>query len=226
MDIPDMDRFRKVFLKYTKKAFNQLPKITAPKILDVGCGTGVPTIELAKLSKGEIIGLDIDHEALKKFKRKIRKLGLENRVKALTTSFFNNPFFKESIDIIWAEGVFYHIGYDTAFKESYRLLKPHGFLVMVDTLESIEKEFLKTKSESDPFLKLGFTLYKRINWSEKAWWNEYYQPLEDTLKNLRASNIDPENYKHLSQHENEIAMIKENPKKFDCAHFILQKLNK
>ena len=44
------DQFRERFSKYTILAFQMLPKIKSPHILDVGCGSGIPTIVLAKLS--------------------------------------------------------------------------------------------------------------------------------------------------------------------------------
>jgi len=56
----NLEQFREVFLKYTRKAFQMLPKMDKPCILDIGCGTGLTTIELARLSDGEIIGIDID----------------------------------------------------------------------------------------------------------------------------------------------------------------------
>ncbi len=224
MEIPDMDDFRKIFLKYTKLAFKLLPNIDTPKILDVGCGTGVPTIELAGLSEGEIIGLDVDQKELEKFKEKLKELGLENRVKAVNTSFFQNNYSNESMDIIWAEGVFHIIGYKKSFRESYRLLKANGFLVMVDTLDRIESKFSGIEGRLDSLAKLGFKLYNQVNWIENAWWTEFYQPLEQMLKKLRDTKIDPMLYKHLTKHENEISMVKKNPKKFDCAHYILQKI--
>ena len=52
------DLVRKRLLKYTRKAFRMLPQMDKPRILDVGCGSGVPTMELARLSNGEIIGLE------------------------------------------------------------------------------------------------------------------------------------------------------------------------
>jgi len=41
------DQLRITFLKYTKNAFEMLPQIDKPRILDIGCGSGVPTLELA-----------------------------------------------------------------------------------------------------------------------------------------------------------------------------------
>lgn len=46
---------------YTRRAFEMLPKLDKPRILDIGCGPGGPTMELARLSGGSVIGLDNHH---------------------------------------------------------------------------------------------------------------------------------------------------------------------
>ena len=47
----------------TRRAFKSIPTLPKqPLILDIGCGTGVQTIELAKISHGKIIALD-NHQA-------------------------------------------------------------------------------------------------------------------------------------------------------------------
>ena len=68
------DLIRKRLIKYTRKAFRVLPKFDKPRILDIGCGTGVPTLELARLTNGEITGLDIDEEQLGRLLKKCEKL--------------------------------------------------------------------------------------------------------------------------------------------------------
>ena len=60
----DRDRFRKKLLKYTRRAYQLLPEITSPVILDVGCGTGVAALELAQLSNGTVTGIDIDEQSI------------------------------------------------------------------------------------------------------------------------------------------------------------------
>ena len=70
----DKDRFRELLNKYTRRAFRMLPKLEKPRILDIGCGSGVPTIELAKLSGGEIVGIDINQALLDVLDRKVKDL--------------------------------------------------------------------------------------------------------------------------------------------------------
>ena len=72
----DVDSFRQKFIMYTRKAFQMLPALETPRILDIGCGSGLPTLELAKLSNGEVIGIDIDQAQLDKLNRKIEEEGL------------------------------------------------------------------------------------------------------------------------------------------------------
>jgi len=64
------DKCRKNLIKFTIRAFKTLPKIEAPDILDIGCGSGVPTLELVRLCNGNIIGLDIDINQLQKHRQK------------------------------------------------------------------------------------------------------------------------------------------------------------
>lgn len=60
-----------VRLEYTCRAFQMLPPMHRPRILDIGCGKGGPTLELARLSHGEVIGMDPDHSALNRLSQRV-----------------------------------------------------------------------------------------------------------------------------------------------------------
>ncbi len=45
----------------------------------IGCGSGDSSMELAKLTKVELIGIDIDQECLGKFNKKIKSKNLSVR---------------------------------------------------------------------------------------------------------------------------------------------------
>ena len=81
------DQLRKTFLKYTRKAFETLPKLDKPRILDIGCGSGIPTLELARLTNGEIIGIDIDLSALDELDEKALKTILTQPQNALVKQY-------------------------------------------------------------------------------------------------------------------------------------------
>ncbi len=133
----DKDLIREGLVKYTRKAFQMLPRLDKPRILDVGCGSGIPTMELAKLSGGEIIGLDIDERLLDVLAGKIKKAGLSDRVKVMKRSIFTMDFPPASFDIIWAEGSISVVGFERGLREWRQFLKPNGFLAVHDEMGDI-----------------------------------------------------------------------------------------
>jgi ubiquinone/menaquinone biosynthesis C-methylase UbiE len=96
----DIDGIRSNFLVYTRRAFELIPHIDNPRILDIGCGSGVPTLELARLSGGYVTGMDIDMSGLEKLRAKAGEEGLGERVKTMECSISEMNFEDESFDII------------------------------------------------------------------------------------------------------------------------------
>ena len=214
----NQDHFRERLNKYTRKAFQMLPELEKPRILDIGCGSGVPTIELAKLSNGEIIGIDINQSLLDKLNRKIEEEGFSNRMKTMKCSLFEIDFPDESFDIIWAEGSISIIGFEKGLKEWNRLLKTNGFLVVHDEIKTVSNKLKKIPS-------CGYKLINYFSLPEDVWWIEYYRPLEIRIKELRIKyNNDPEALKILKKFQNEIDMVKKNPKDYGSGFYIMQKL--
>lgn len=210
--------YRKNFNKYTKKAFQMLPKMDKPKILDIGCGSGIPTIELARLSNGEIIGIDIDQSLLNELDKKIEEMGFSKRITTINCSLFDINFPDESFDIIWAEGSIAIIGFEKGLKEWKRLLKSKGFLVLHDDNKSISNK-LKLISRS------GYKLINHFLLPENTWWLEYYSLLETRINELcikYKNELDVN--KIFKKYQNEIDMVKKNPKEFGSIFYIMQKL--
>jgi ubiquinone/menaquinone biosynthesis C-methylase UbiE len=211
------DHFREHFNKYTRKAFQMLPKLEKPRILDIGCGSGVPTIELAKLSDGEIIGIDINQSLLDELNRKTKEEGFSSRVKTVKCSLFEIDFPDESFDIIWAEGSIWIIGFEKGLKEWNRLLKPNGFLVVHDEIKTVSNKIKKIPS-------CGYKLVDYFSLPEDAWWTKYCRPLEIRIKELRMkykNNSDA--LKAIENCKNEIDLVKRNPKEHSSAFFVMQK---
>ena len=211
------DRLRERLNKYTRKAFQMLPEMDNPSILDIGCGTGVPTMELARLSNGQIIGLDINQPLLDELMRKIEDTGLSDRVKRVKCSLFEMDFPDESFDIIWAEGSIFVIGFEQGLKVWRRLLKPGGFLVVHDGIEDLKKKLKQIP-------RCGYELIGYFTVTEDTWWREYYGPLEKRIQELRVKySDDPEALDVLDKEQQEVKMFKRNPKMFGSVFFVMQK---
>jgi ubiquinone/menaquinone biosynthesis C-methylase UbiE len=122
----DLDRESPGLDRYTRQAFRMLPAMARPAILDIGCGPGAATMELARLSEGDVTGLDFHQPFLDRLNVKIEEVGLLDRVKAVHGSMSEMDFPDGSFDIIWAEGSIYIIGFDRGLREWRSLLKPGG----------------------------------------------------------------------------------------------------
>jgi ubiquinone/menaquinone biosynthesis C-methylase UbiE len=202
----DRDPIRSNLGKYTRKAYHLLPKLDRPRILDIGCGSGIPTLELARLSDGRITALDKDRRELDKLERKIEEQGLGHRIRTLECSMFDMDFPDESFDIIWAEGSSWVIGFKKGLEKWRRFLKPGGYLVVHDELKS-EKKRLKQVSAS------GYELLTHFMLNEDIWWNEYYAPLEREVKKLYREHADnPAILAGLEKEQREVKMFKKNPR--------------
>lgn len=120
-------------------------------VLEVACGTGRATAEIAKMAGSgvKIYAVDITEAMLKKAKKRLRKKGLDNRVRLQQADARMLPFRDEAFDVLFNAYMFDLL--DTAdmpgiISEFRRVLKPGGKLVLVDT----SKE------------KKGRTLYERL----------------------------------------------------------------
>jgi ubiquinone/menaquinone biosynthesis C-methylase UbiE len=210
------NHLREKFLEYTRKAFNFIPNLGNQSIIDIGCGTGIPTIELAKLIKGKIIGIDINQESLNELNGKIEKYGLSDRVKTENCSFLEIDFPEGTFDIIWAEGVTYFISFERALIEWKRFLTSNGYLVLHDEIKNHEKKV-------DIISKQGYVLKKYFSLPENAWWDQYYHPLEEFLNKVENENLNENSVKIISKKRKEIETYKKNPEDLRSGFYILQK---
>ena len=194
-----------------------LPKLDKPRILDIGCGSGVPTMELARLGQGEVIGIDIDQPALDKLTKKIREAGSSNRVQAVNCSILDMVFPDESFDIVWSEGSIFVIGFERGIQEWKQFLKPNGFMVIHDEKGNVEE---KLKQIS----KCGYKLLGHFILSADTWWAEYFAPLEKLIAKYQTNcTDDPSALEELNQARRELDMFKDNPERNSSVYFVIQK---
>jgi ubiquinone/menaquinone biosynthesis C-methylase UbiE len=211
------DRIRKRLLKYTRKAFRMLPKPDKPRILDIGCGSGVPTMELARLCDGSITALDIDQDMLDVLIDKVEKADLSNRVKVVNRSLFDMDFPDGSFDIIWAEGSVNVIGFKKGLQEWRRLLKPGGFMVVHDERGNVREKLEQISS-------CGYELLDYFELDEKAWRAEYFVPLEKLISEARLKYVGaPRIIEALQDSEREIEMFLKAPERNSSVCFVMKR---
>ncbi len=212
------EALRENLCKYTRQAFYLLPELNKPRILDIGCGMGVPTMELAKLSDGQVTGVDINQTLLGRLEKKIKEAGLSERVKTVHCSMTEMNFPIESFDIIWAEGSIAIIGFERGLIEWGRLLKPNGVMVVHDDLGDLACKIGQIAGN-------GYELLNSFTLSENIWWKEYYEPMEDLIKKTKTERAGkPELLDELKDDERELDLFRNYPARFRSVFFIMKKL--
>ena len=117
----------------TKRAFDSIPPHSQqPLILDIGCGQGMQTIELAKTSNGKIIALDIHKAFLDILMERAKNEGLEKNISPKNISMLDMDYEDKTFDIIWSEGALYFLGFQEGLKKCHHLLKDNGYLAVTE----------------------------------------------------------------------------------------------
>ncbi|MFP4120539.1 MAG: class I SAM-dependent methyltransferase [Coleofasciculus sp.] len=115
----------------TRKAFSLLTNVPPqPKILDIGCGPGMQTIELAKLTDGQITAVDTHQPFLDELQRRALAEGVSDNINPVNQSMLSLDFVPHIFDILWSEGAIYIMGFETGLKSWRTLLKTGGYLVV------------------------------------------------------------------------------------------------
>jgi SAM-dependent methyltransferase len=185
-------------LGFTRKAFQMLPDLHTPRILDVGCGQGGPTLELARLSGGQVTGLDTDPWALHELARRAEEEGLSGRVQVVHGSMSDMDFAEESFDVIWSEGSMHILGFERALGEWRRFISPRGFLVVHETVwlqpdpppelmncQQLAYPGIRTVSEYvEQIPQHGYDLVGHFVLPEDFWWVDYFVPMVARIREL------------------------------------------
>jgi ubiquinone/menaquinone biosynthesis C-methylase UbiE len=189
-------------LGFTRKAFQILPKLDNPRILDVGCGQGGPTLELARLSGGQVTGLDIDQSALHELARRADEQGLSEHVQVVHGSMFDLEFAEGSFDVIWAEGSMHILGFERALGEWRRFIRPRGFLVVHEMAwlrPNPPSEIMNCWQLAYPGIRIaskyveqvldhGYDLIGHFVLPEDFWLADYYLPMVARIRELRRKH--------------------------------------
>ncbi|MFP4367649.1 MAG: class I SAM-dependent methyltransferase [Bacteroidales bacterium] len=175
-----------------------LPK--SPVILDLGCGVGAQTFYLAELTTGLIEAVDNHAPFVGLLQAAAAKRELSRRIHARVGNMANLEFQPGSFDLIWSEGALYSIGLRNALHICHGLLRPGGYLSFTDAIWRKENPPPAVKAGFDfdyPTMgslvddlaviqDCGFELTGHFTLPDEAWWDDFYTPMENRIKELRG----------------------------------------
>jgi cyclopropane fatty-acyl-phospholipid synthase-like methyltransferase len=206
------DRCRMGLVKYLEEVLNNLPVIDNPKILDIGCGNGVPTLWLAEKYTGTITAIDTDKQLLDFLEHKIRSKKTSGRIETKNVSFFDLVTEPESFDLILAEGFLNVVGFEMGFKRVIEKIKTKGYFIIHD-------EYKDNDKKNALIHKNNCRIVRSFLLDETIWWRDFYSLLEIEINK-------PENAHLRSLFINEFSEInqyKKDPSLFKSIYYVVLK---
>lgn len=169
-------------------------------ILDIGCGPGAQTIDLAEaLPSANITAVDLHEPYLTLARHAAETARVADRILFssgdMTSLTYGNDFF----DLIWCEGAAYIMGIPQALNNWKRMLKPGGkigFTECVFLKQDLPEQIRAWWTDEYPVMRqvahclewipeCGFDLLGSFVLPAEAWWQDYYRPMKLQLESLQ-----------------------------------------
>jgi SAM-dependent methyltransferase len=207
------------------------------KILDIGCGSGMQTLTLARICPDcRITASDIHQPFLDELTIRAKNAGFDGRIVTRRASMDNLPFDEGSFDIIWAEGSAFIIGLLPALCSWKKFLKPDGYLVFSDCtwftdfpseecrnfIHEVCPDMTSEPGTEEIIRSAGYSLIGSFRLPDTGWWDHYYSPLTDrieVLKDKYANNHDAQSI--IQGLEREMEIHRKYSKEYGYSFFIL-----
>lgn len=215
------------------------PERKRGKLLDIGCGSGMQDLTLARICPDcQITATDLHQPFLDDLSNRAKKAGLDGRITTRQASMDALPFEDNSFDFIWAEGSAFIIGILPALKSWKRFLKPDGYMMISDCtwftdspsaeckafIDMISPDMPSESSVREMIRAEGYSLLGSFRLPDVGWWNHYYNPLSDKLGMLKEKHAgNQEALEIIQMIETEIDIFREHSSEFGYTYFIMKK---
>jgi len=175
------------------------PLPAAPDVLDLGCGPGMQTVDLAELlPRAHVTAIDRSGAYVEEARLRAETAGLTERITVAEGDMASLSFGPQSFDLIWSEGAAYNIGVPNALELWRPLLRPGGRIAYTEATwlrSDPPEELAQWWGEGYPGM-LDLEANRRLarehgyHWvgdftlPDSAWWDDYYEPMAERLDGL------------------------------------------
>jgi SAM-dependent methyltransferase len=194
----DMDKLSPGDDSLSLYVLRSLPQHRFEVVVDAGCGAGRQTMVLASELGTSIHAVDCYQPFLDRLKRRAKEKGLAHLVQIHCMDMKDIPIVFPTIDLLWAEGAAYNIGFANALATWAKAIKPDGFAVVSELCWRSEqipdavKEFFRPAYPDMQSVvqniataeEAGYKIFNTYMLSQEAWVKGYYDILEPRAKSL------------------------------------------
>ena len=208
------------------------------KIADIGCGTGASTLTLAEHLNADITAVDLFQDFLDVLNADADKRGVANKITTLAGSMEDLPFEEGSLDVIWAEGAIYNMGFAKGVEYFKRFLKPGGILAAseitwltderpAEIQKHWDSEYPEIATVSDKVKVLeahGFILKGYFPLPQYCWMDNYYTPLENAYDAYLDRHNSDDARTIIESEKIEVSLYKKYQNYYSYGFYIAQKI--
>jgi SAM-dependent methyltransferase len=222
----------------TRRVFETMEHLPCePRILDIGCGPGVQTVELLRLSGGSVVALDLLPHMILRARKAAEDAGFADRLETVQADMNDMAFEPSSFDVIWSEGAIYFIGFEMGLAKVKEFVKPGGYVAVSEAVwlgpnpppEVVE--FWQEYPEIDTVERklgivseLGYESVDHFLLPASSWTEFYYDPLakrirqyEQKWKGIRvAEDV-------LAEAQQEISIFRKYSRYYSYAFFVMRR---
>ncbi|MGE6309578.1 class I SAM-dependent methyltransferase [Bacillus cereus] len=113
-----------------QETINNIVDVQNKQVIDIGCGGGIYTKELALMGAKNVVGLDFSKEILQAAKENCNAFP---NISFIHGDAHNIPYPNESFDLVISRAVIHHLqDIPTFIREASRILKKDGILILQD----------------------------------------------------------------------------------------------
>jgi SAM-dependent methyltransferase len=195
----DMDKLSPGDDSLSLYVLRSLPEHRFEIVVDAGCGAGRQTFVLTNELKTPIHAVDSYQPFLNRLRQRAKEKGLAPLVRTHCMDMKDIASVFPTIDLIWAEGAAYNIGFGNALTTWAKAIKPNGFAVVSEPcwfrngkVPDAVREFFRSGYPEMQSVEqniataegAGYKLFNTYTLPKETWVKDYYDILEPRAKSL------------------------------------------